>query len=100
MSGWMRAGVFCTALWVVAMFGYATWHYVYRRNHYPQSVLETCKQYALNTSRCNELLARTQEEWKRIPFDWIRPAILALGPPLLIWALAWAVTLRAGDPMR
>lgn len=92
MSGWKRVGLFCTALWVVAIFAYAALRHFYELNFYPLTFLETCMQYALNTSRCPALLAEIQEEWKRIPFDWTRPTILAFGPPLLFWALGWSMS--------
>jgi hypothetical protein len=90
LSRWKRVGLFFTALWVVAIFAYAAWHHVYELKFYPLTFLETCMQYALNTSRCDALLTRVQEEWKRIPFDWARPAILAFGPLPLFWGLAWS----------
>jgi hypothetical protein len=91
----MRVGIIATARWVAAVFGYATWHYIMERSVYPQAVSETCKEYALNPSRCDALHAHTQEEWKRIPFDWTRPAILALGPLPLFWGLGWLLAARS-----
>lgn len=60
-------------------------------------------QYALNTSRCQALLAEIQQEWKRIPFDWTRPTMLAFGPPFLFWTLGWsmsAIARRANNRKR
>ena len=85
MGGWMRVGIVCTALWIVATFGYAIWHHFDERRCYPRAVLATCMHYALNPSRCDALFAKTQQEWKRIPFDWTSPLILAFGPLPLFW---------------
>jgi hypothetical protein len=94
----MRVGIFCTALWVVAIFGYASWNHFYQQNIYPRTVLETCMQYAPNTSRCEALLAQTKQEWKRIPFDRTQITIIAFGPLPLFWALGWLVAVRARRP--
>lgn len=92
MGGWKRVGLLCTALWVVAIFAYAAWHHSYELNFYPLTFLETCMQYALNTSRCHAVLGEIQQEWKRIPFDWTRPTMLAFGPPFLFWTLGWSMS--------
>jgi hypothetical protein len=52
-------------------------------------------QYALNPSRCDALLAQTQDEWRRMPFDWTLPTILAFGPLPLFWALGGLMAARA-----
>jgi hypothetical protein len=89
MSAWMRVGIFCTALWAVSTLSYAIWHHFDKQNSYPKAVLETCMHYALNTSRCDALFATTQNEWKRIPFDWTQPMIVAFAPLPLFWLLGW-----------